>query len=191
MEVRVGEGQVVIQDVLDQSSRLAVSRADGPPISNSSRSTKRLCDLDPTILGSEFVLFLERPCLPHSGVTPSFSDQSSNGHALTLTSGLLSFCPPVSSSQIEPVEAWRIPKLGLERLLDLSRQIALDNDEVTPVQAWAIVRDHDLFCTLSIEHLEDLKTRLLHRVKCHGFGGVILRSDLTDAIVSTFVIRET
>ncbi|KAJ8114866.1 hypothetical protein OPT61_g3358 [Boeremia exigua] len=187
MEIRMGASQVVVQDVLDQSSHLTISSAGEPSTPSSSRSTKCLGDFDPTLLGSD----LEGPCLPHVGVRPSFLDQSSNGHALTLTSGLLSLRPSVPSPHIEPVEVWRVPSSGLDRLLDLSRQIVLDHDEITPVQAWAVVQDHNLFSTMSIEHLEDLKLRLLPRVKCHGFGGVISRSDLTDTIARTFVARES
>ncbi|KAL6710178.1 hypothetical protein ACN47E_009969 [Coniothyrium glycines] len=153
-----------------------------------SRPKTCLGDIDPIVLGLDFVLTLESPCLAHVDVPQDPSHQDANGHALMITACLLHHHPAERGSRTKSSTAWHVPSSGIERLLEPSRDTPLLDDEVTPVQAWDIVRKHEQFSGLEIERLESLKEKLLGRVRCYGFGGVILREVLDDALFEAFVV---
>jgi hypothetical protein len=72
-------------------------------------------------------------------------------------------------------------------LLDLSTNLVLD-DEVTPVQAWNYVRQHEAFSQIDVKLLRKLTQNLLAEVKCHGFGAVIEQGILENAVFDTFIV---
>ncbi|KAF2446633.1 hypothetical protein P171DRAFT_462849 [Karstenula rhodostoma CBS 690.94] len=131
---------------------------------------------DPTAVGMDFILSLEAPCLGHIPHAPSTSTASPSGHALMASATLLHLHlhqdhdhPPASHSR---PSTWTVPESGVQRLLELARNIPLDG-EVTPVQAWAYIRQHAQFGRLRVERVEEMKKGLLGWVKCYGFGGVV------------------
>lgn len=77
-----------------------------------------------------------------------------------------SHSPP--GKRLDVTETWQAPATGIERLLELSKDIPLEDGEVTPVQAWYFIRGQVQYADLEITRLEDLKKRLLKHVKCYG-----------------------
>ncbi|KAF2659381.1 hypothetical protein K491DRAFT_689253 [Lophiostoma macrostomum CBS 122681] len=138
------------------------------PISNLS-----LGDMDQTNLGMEFVLSLEAPCLHHTQGDPH-EPHTPTGHALTATAPLLFQAPtqPVPTTGTAHPPRWDTPHLGLEKLLELSQNIELE-DELTPVQAWNQIRCHPDFDAVDVGGLRRLTEGMLKHVKCYGFGAVI------------------
>ncbi|KAI1493516.1 hypothetical protein F5X96DRAFT_666725 [Biscogniauxia mediterranea] len=159
--------------------------------STSYTNDTRLCELDPAILGMDFVLTLESPCLGHLHGDPDQPDEP-NGHALT-ASAQLQFSPP--SSYIKPHEPRRksshhAPAAVLSRLLDLAANLCSDG-EVTPIQAWNYVRRRPHFGGVEVRSLRDLEERLRRMVKCHGFGAVIEFSALEEAVHETLMLGQS
>ena len=62
-----------------------------------------------------------------------------------------------------------MPAIGIERLLELSESVPLDEGELTPVQAWDKLRRHPEFGSLEVERLKTLEQALLKGVKCYGW----------------------
>lgn len=147
----------------------------------------RLGDLDPITVGMEFVLAyvspasceieeplrrhsrLEEPCLNHIHGDPEKPDHP-NGHALTISSQVLSISP--SSSQSPASEALKeacanAPASILQRLLALATNLAIEG-EVTPVQAWNRIRHQPQFDQFDADGLMVLTKKLSQTVKCHG-----------------------
>ncbi|KAK2739796.1 hypothetical protein FQN55_009117 [Onygenales sp. PD_40] len=122
--------------------------------------------LDATQVGVDFVLFLERCCLPHTRAHPD-SDEPS-GHALTMQGPLLVTAPQTLNDQT----TWQIPSRELDRLFELSSALNLDG-ELTPVQAWQRIKEHARFCKLTPGHLRRLCEELIKEVHCFGFGAII------------------
>ncbi|KAK4165532.1 hypothetical protein QBC43DRAFT_315417 [Cladorrhinum sp. PSN259] len=135
---------------------------------------------DMVTTGVEFVLALESPCLSHIHGDPS-APQQATGHALTTSSYVLAFSPPspLPSSPESNKESiakglesapWTI----LDRLLALSTSFALE-DEVTPAQAWARIREQVEKGGIKtrVGWCNELVARLAGLVKCHGFGAVL------------------
>ena len=63
---------------------------------------------------------------------------------------------------------WQISASGIERLLQLSTGIPISEGELTPVQAWDVLRQHPGFAALDLARLKALTERLLKEVKCYG-----------------------
>ncbi|KAI0597469.1 hypothetical protein F4775DRAFT_560332 [Biscogniauxia sp. FL1348] len=159
------------------------------PITSYTNET-RLCELDPEILGMDFVLTLESPCLGHLHGDPDQPDEP-NGHALT-TSAQLQFSSP--SSHTKPHEpraksSHHPPEAVLSRLLDLAPSLCSDG-EVTPIQAWNYVRCHPRFGGAAVRSLRHLEERLRSTVTCHGFGAVMEFSALVEAVQETLLLGQ-
>ncbi|KAH8895457.1 hypothetical protein GQ53DRAFT_50858 [Thozetella sp. PMI_491] len=153
----------------------------------------RLSDLDPVIVGMEFVLTLEEPCLGHLHGDPD-KPEAPSGHALTASSQLLAVSPTSSlqsrKSPLQSPPAFPSPisspgSLGAEdivqvhatkdmlaSLLRLAPELCSDY-EVTPVQAWSHIRQQPYFGGLEMRTLQLLARSLRDTVKCHGFGAVV------------------
>jgi hypothetical protein len=63
---------------------------------------------------------------------------------------------------------WQISAFGIERLLQLSTSIPISEGELTPVQAWDVLRQHPGFAGLNLARLKALVERLIKEVKCYG-----------------------
>jgi hypothetical protein len=61
-----------------------------------------------------------------------------------------------------------MPVTGIERLLQLSENIPVSDGELTPVQAWDVLKKHPRFGGLEISRLRGLMERLIKGVKCYG-----------------------
>lgn len=81
---------------------------------------------------------------------------------------LLLHHPAQSGSRTQSSTPWQVPGADIERLLKLSHEISLGDDDITPVQAWDIVRRHEQFAEVEVERLESLKEKLLTWVNCYG-----------------------
>ena len=161
-------------------------------------------NLDAEVVGMDFVLTLESPCLPHidvdvsptttiataSSLTPQTTPDSSitTGHALTLSACVFHTHPSPAGHRQHSSTAWHVPRASLSQLLALSSSIPLDDSEVTPVQAWEYVRRQEGFSALEVSRWEGLKEKLVAGVKCYGFGGVVEREVLENAVFEAFVV---
>lgn len=81
---------------------------------------------------------------------------------------LLHHHPEPSGSRVSSSLAWQVPSAGIERLLELSQAVSLEDDQITPVQAWNYIRKHAQYAELEVTRLERLKEKLLVHVKCYG-----------------------
>ncbi|KAF2426525.1 hypothetical protein EJ08DRAFT_721730 [Tothia fuscella] len=136
-------------------------------------------------VGIDFVLTLERPCMDHMQflmIRSEDSDGEFSGHALMAT------CPPVSHITTNPEEPYphKMPEIGMPdllKLLDLSNRLPLDG-EITPIMAWAGIRNHPRSKGLNKEDFEGLRDELLAKIRCYGFGAVLEEFEVKDALYS-------
>ncbi|OIW33069.1 hypothetical protein CONLIGDRAFT_666449 [Coniochaeta ligniaria NRRL 30616] len=161
----------------------------GPtPVSrvNSDHSDVRLGDVDPTVLGMEFVLIIEQPCLGHLHGNPDEPDEP-GGHALTVSSQVLAMSHETSTGSPGQCESLcqKTPSDMLESLLELSMELCADN-EITPTQAWRHIRSQPQFGGLELRALRTLANMLRDSVKCHGFGAVIEQTFFRNLISQVF-----
>ncbi|KAG9249820.1 uncharacterized protein F5Z01DRAFT_668160 [Emericellopsis atlantica] len=146
-----------------------------PPLIHSSDDnvsmSSRVCDIDLATLGMKFVLKVEEPCLGHVHGDHTRPDDPS-GHALTVTSQLLSLSssPPPNRSSLLPVQD--APASILNRLLVLAPTLSSQED-VTPIQAWDELRQQPVFGSLDLMCVMTLAIKLRDAAKCHGFGAVV------------------
>jgi hypothetical protein len=118
---------------------------------------------------------LESPCLSHITDAPP---DASMGHALMASATLLHHHHHHDSRSHSPSshhqphnqdpQAWQIPTSGIERLLQLSASIPIEDSELTPVQAWELLRTRPNFGSLEVERLSVLQETLVRSVKCYG-----------------------
>ncbi|KAI6781560.1 uncharacterized protein J7T54_005271 [Emericellopsis cladophorae] len=140
------------------------------PLSFSSDDTvsmsSRVCDIDLATLGMRFVLKVEEPCLTHVHGDHTRPNEPS-GHALTVTSQLLSLSssPPPNRSSLLPVED--APASILNRLLILSPTFS-GQEDVTPIQAWDELRQQPVFGSLDLMCVMTLAEKLRDAAKCYG-----------------------
>lgn len=132
--------------------------------------------LDTTQVGVNFVLALEQPCLTHHGIlSPELLMEGcvGGGHESMLSSPIMSRAPSFSFNPFSfgrpPGDSWNVPIIELERLLSLSQQLDLDESEMTPVQAWQLIRGHPNFERLLPGQLDGLREMFLPLVKCYGY----------------------
>ncbi|KAJ5585207.1 uncharacterized protein N7459_005007 [Penicillium hispanicum] len=124
-----------------------------------------------TDMGMEFVLSLESPCLPH---LESHQDKP-NGHALLLTTAFS--CPQHQHT----VSSLQDPVVIFDRLLALSKDL-VQEDELSPTQAWSYLLAQPMIYSLDIGKLRKLSASLLKIIECHGFGAV-MRRDAFESIL--------
>ncbi|KAH7359456.1 hypothetical protein B0T11DRAFT_286352 [Plectosphaerella cucumerina] len=153
-----------------RASSLPLSSFDfqSPP---ETATSPRVCEMDHSILGMEFVLKIEEPCLDHVHGDPTKPDEPS-GHALTATAQILSISssPPPKRCSLLPVQD--LPASILDRMLALAPEVATD-DGITPVQAWDILRRKSSLENFTRNSLMVLAEKLRNSAKCHGFGAVL------------------
>ncbi|KAJ5605273.1 hypothetical protein N7510_010427 [Penicillium lagena] len=120
---------------------------------------------DTTDMGMEFVLSLERPCLPHL----EHHLDKPNGHTLLASATLLHphqhQCIPSAVSK--QISSPRDPTVIFANLLSLSETLVLE-DEVSPIQAWCYILQQSWADKLDTGKLRDLSASLLKIIKCHG-----------------------
>jgi hypothetical protein len=77
--------------------------------------------------------------------------------------------PQHHHSHLQSIQSgWQIPATGIERLLQLSTSIPISEGELTPVQAWHVLRQHPSFSGLDLARLRALMQTLIKGVKCYG-----------------------
>jgi hypothetical protein len=64
-------------------------------------------------------------------------------------------------------KSWDIPAVELDRLLQLSLGLDLDG-ELTPVQAWNLIRNHHSFSKLTPDGLRALRAAMAKKTECYG-----------------------
>ncbi|KAL2070997.1 hypothetical protein VTL71DRAFT_14023 [Oculimacula yallundae] len=148
-----------------------------------------------TQISFDFILALEQPCLSHRNHIPPdlliTEGMGANGHELMLSSPIRARGP--ESNRISSVDEeypllakWTVLTAELEGLLRLSQGLGLGIEEVTPVQAWQIITQHNRFESLTFELLERMRLVLLPMVKCYGFGAVIERAEFENVLNEMF-----
>ncbi|KAH3940532.1 hypothetical protein HBH64_056450 [Parastagonospora nodorum] len=141
--------------------------------------------LDYDQIGIDFVLTLERPCMDHMQflmVRAHDAEETISGHALMATA------PPDSHIAQCPEEKYphQMPDItmpDLMKLLDLSNRLPLDG-EITPIMAWAKIIQDANFQDLTKDEIEVIKTELLAKVRCYGFGAVLEEFEVSDALMT-------
>ncbi|CAE7199333.1 hypothetical protein P3342_010221 [Pyrenophora teres f. teres] len=176
-------------DMSFNPSQLITPPGSGP---SSPQHTNYMGNIDPEVVGMDFVLTLESPCLQHIDVAPSedpnITSCASTGHSLTLSACVFHNHPSQPGQRQNSSTPWEIPQASISTLLALSASIPLAESEVTPVQAWDYVRRQDQFAGLEVARWETLKEKLLGFVRCYGFGGVIPRDVFENAVFEAFVV---
>ncbi|KAF2707793.1 hypothetical protein K504DRAFT_458278 [Pleomassaria siparia CBS 279.74] len=143
--------------------------------------------LDYDQIGIDFVLTLERPCMDHMQflmVRAHDADETVSGHAL------MASAPPESHIANHPKEQYphQMPDIAMPdllKLLDLSNRLPLDG-EITPIMAWAMILRDQRFHELTAEEVLLIKTDLLAKVRCYGFGAVLEEFEVHDALMNVF-----
>lgn len=169
-------------------STSTTSNTDASGLSSSARNLVNISELNVTDVGTEFVLTLESPCLPHTQGDPK-EPSAPSGHALTASAQLLFQAPSAPISHLHTHVTWETPNLGLERLLELSSNLNL-GDEVTPVQAWNYIRQHPSFAGMEVGRLRKLTSRLMKEVKCYGFGAVIEQNIFENLVSEALIVGQ-
>lgn len=114
---------------------------------------------------------LETPCLEHLHGDPD-KPQDPTGHALTLSSQACAVsCPSDTTSPVpsESIDQHALPAAMLENLLALSTEVCVTDDQITPVQAWNIIRSQPHFGGYELHSLQALAEILREVIKCHGY----------------------
>ncbi|KAL1866718.1 hypothetical protein Daus18300_006662 [Diaporthe australafricana] len=166
----------------EEAAKPALTELESPTKTNNMSGPApplaRLGDVDPVALGMDFVLTLERPCLEHLHGDPD-KPHDPSGHALTLSSQACAVtCPSNTTSPVSPesIEQHALPAAMLENLLALSTEVCNSDDQITPVQAWNLIRSQPHFGGFELHGLRTLAESLMGTIKCHGFGAVIPQS---------------
>ncbi|KAF1912446.1 hypothetical protein BDU57DRAFT_459047 [Ampelomyces quisqualis] len=141
--------------------------------------------LDYDQIGIDFVLTLERPCMDHMQllmVRAHDAEEMISGHALMATA------PPESHIATCPEEKYphQMPDItmpDLMKLLDLSNRLPLDG-EITPIMAWAKIIQDPSFKDLQKDDIDVIKTELLAKVRCYGFGAVLEEFEVSDSLMT-------
>jgi len=133
---------------------------------------------DPQI-GIDFVLALERPCLPHLRETHldhvieteegTVHTDVTSGHLFTAS---LSLWRPTNPSRSNR-ESYAVSAAELDRLLQYSLNIPVDSNEITPVQIWQRLKTFSVPPDVQVDLLANLAEELIQHVKCLHFGAVI------------------
>ena len=90
-----------------------------------------------------------------------------SGHALMLT------CPPASHYRDNPNDEHyhQLPNAStssLMRLLEMSFNLPISGDEMAPVQALEIIRNHERVSELTRSDMEKLQNELFKYMNCYG-----------------------
>ncbi|KAK5165562.1 uncharacterized protein LTR77_009091 [Saxophila tyrrhenica] len=142
----------------------------------------------------DFILALEWPCrehIHHSSINPNIkvpeacSIADLHGHALTATAAVYQSSLPPSTHGHEHARAashshggqhstqpgkWQLPHCEIDKLVELSELLQLDEESLTPAQAYTAVRSNIPSEKWLRPTLDSLKTPLSSLVQCHGFG---------------------
>lgn len=145
---------------------------------NSTTAQQSHTPQDITQLGINFILALEQPCLSHRNHVPDdliiTDSMGAAGHEAMLTSTITARGPEsiivdTYFDEHPPGTQWTVPTAQLEGLLRSSQSLGLSTEEVTPVQAWQTVTQHNRFDGLGIKFLERLRSVLMPMVECYGY----------------------
>lgn len=109
----------------------------------------------------------------------SGSENPLPGHTRTFTSQLYGLMQPLSD-EIEDryagpatapapitVPPWEASQEALEKLIAASKRLDLQDDEITPAQAYQYLKDQGTFEQMSEDRLGVLKIELARVVKCY------------------------
>ncbi|RSL57229.1 hypothetical protein CEP53_006550 [Fusarium sp. AF-6] len=156
-------------------------------------NNSRVSEVDQIIVGMEFVLKIEEPCLGHLHGDVKKPHEPGN-HALTASAQLMASCDyPSPTNRCTPLMSptfGNTPTAMLERLLTLAPDLS-DEGEMTPVQAWNNIRCRPNFGGLNARSLGLLAERLKKAVKCHGFGAVVKQSVFDSLVYETLLVGQT
>ena len=112
-------------------------------------------------IGVNWILSLEHPCFSH---VHNLADPV-DAHSYMISSQLI--CTAEPGTSYEDPKDWLVSKAILTNILALSKAFLLE-DEVTPVQAWYMIRAHKRFSGSDCSVLDNISSILSKTVKCHG-----------------------
>ncbi|QIW98855.1 hypothetical protein AMS68_004373 [Peltaster fructicola] len=141
----------------------------------------------------DFILALEWPCrshIPHPVLSPPgvpfqpCGDAAFNGHGLTMTSAILgsslhhqcmsaSELPSYNGIDDNILQKWQLPYAEIEKLVCLAERLELDDDFITPAQAYSAIKAQCPQPVLLRRVLATMKSALTALVQCQGFGAVM------------------
>ena len=99
----------------------------------------------------------------------STSSQADFGHANMLT------CPPGHhlAKMNDPEEGYPhqmpdLPFADLWKLLDASRRLRMNGQEITPIMALAALMNDERFPLLTTDDFKEIQAELLSKIRCYG-----------------------
>ncbi|KAL2802681.1 hypothetical protein BJX63DRAFT_414344 [Aspergillus granulosus] len=132
------------------------------------------------VVAMNFILSLEGPCLDHvRSSLGSTNAPTGHGHALTLTASVFRLYPDSGHSHEDRL--LNVSRTTLDRLLELSAHLPT-GDEMTPIQVWASLCQNVAVAEVQPERLMAVSERLLDHIKCYGYGAVIPRAVVMEAL---------
>ncbi|KAL2857589.1 hypothetical protein BJX68DRAFT_229154 [Aspergillus pseudodeflectus] len=165
----------------------------GAPASSTSGTSPSLLESGPertpspfrnpgdVVVAMNFILCLEGPCLDHvRSALKSPEPHTGHGHALTLTASVFRLYPDAGHSHEEDQQL-SISRKTLDRLLELSAQLPT-GDELTPIEVWACLCQNAAVAGAQPERIMAVAERLLDHIKCYGYGAVIPRPVVMEAL---------
>ncbi|KAF2723930.1 hypothetical protein K431DRAFT_282624 [Polychaeton citri CBS 116435] len=148
----------------------------------------------------DFILALEWPCqdhVPHVHINPNVQPPpdpeavDADGHALTAMSAVYasahppfgqtntqqghigSFQAPTSEISTNTQLKWQLPHSEIDKLVAMSEHLQIDDEQITPSQAYSAIKDRLPNNDYLRPTLEALKEPLGSLVNCYGFGAVL------------------
>ncbi|KAK4892951.1 hypothetical protein LTR27_008679 [Elasticomyces elasticus] len=144
----------------------------------------------------DFILALEWPCrdhVKHNVINPTAKIPKAcdvggfHGHALTTTQAVYQHALPVSgTSQVQSdnddphpstSQGWHLPHSEIDKLVQLSQQLDLDDEQLTPAMAYAAIKQELPSNEFLKPVLEALKIPLANLVQCSGLGAWMPATD--------------
>ncbi|KAL2836934.1 hypothetical protein BJY01DRAFT_221438 [Aspergillus pseudoustus] len=169
--------RLIVQDGVPSLSASPRSLVESGP----DRTPSPLRNQGDVVVAMNFILSLEGPCLDHVRSALKSPDPSAgHGHALTLTASVFRLYPDSGHSQ-EQEQLLNVSRTTLDRLLELSAQLPTE-DELTPIQVWAFLCQNAAVAQAQAERVMAVAERLLDHIKCYGYGAVIPRAVVMEAL---------
>ena len=141
------------------------------------------------------IVSLEKPCLPHvkyaylsqTGESSSADVQYNSGpsHIFTATAALVH----QHRQQHPATSSFTVPTVDIDKLLDASRSLELEN-EITPVQIWASIRGSSTLNLISVQTLRALTDELGKYVRCNRYAIPLYHQHCLPPLTSSRTVSE-
>jgi hypothetical protein len=115
-------------------------------------------------------------------------NQHISGHALMATAPTYSHIVNTPHER-HPTELPNLRRSDLIKLLNLSSQLQINEQEVPPVRVWIKLMQDERVKLLDLHDFEMLKLRLRSKVHCYRFGAIVDESDIEETLQSILLAR--